>query len=348
MDEFNGKTVDIEMERIKKIIKKFAGPIIVIALLLVVLFNTVYILEDKEDGVVLRFGEFYDTVEPAGLHVKIPFVDVVNKVDVNIIYNMEYGYRITSEGTEYSEPVSTTIPEESSIIVDAANNNASIALIELIIQYRVVNPVDFLFKVEDVEGTLRLALEDVIRNSVQSYTLDQAKTQKDLIDEDIKPALQKKMDDYESGIEITLVGTQNVQFLPNVETAYQQKENANQYKNAKQEDAERYRNTVIPQAEAEATQLVQSATGYKATVIANANASVAEFNALYEEYVNYPEIFKETYFIDSMTSFITNNTLVVDLTSAGDIYKFYNFDQNEVVKESVTNPVVNNNDTVVE
>ena len=220
--------------------------------------------------------------------------------------------------------------------MDAANNNASIALIELIIQYKIADPVDFLFRVDDVTGTLRLALEDVIRTSVQGYTLDQAKTQKELIDQDILPALQKKMDDYSSGIEIVLVGTQNVQFLPNVEGAYQQKENANQYKNGKVEDAQRYYNTVIPQAQAEAKQLEEEAYAYRAQTIANANAAVAEFNALYDEYLNNPGILKEKYYIESMTWFLQHNTIVVDSTSNGEIYKFYNFDQNEVVKEALT------------
>ncbi len=81
--------------------------------------------------------------------------------------------------------------------------------------------------------------------------------------------------------------------------------------NGKREDAEKYNNTVIPQAQAEATKLVEDAYAYRAEVVANANAGVAEFNALYREYINNPDILKERYYIDSMTAFLSNNKIVV-------------------------------------
>lgn len=340
MDEFNGKTVDIDLERAKRTTKKVVPAVVIVLILVALVMNSIYMIDEKEQGIILRFGTVSTVETNPGLHLKIPFAETVEKVDVNKVYNMNYGFRLLSEGSGYAEPTydenNMDAIEEASIIVDAANNNASIALMELIIQYRVTNPVDYMYKVEDLEGTLRLALEDVVRSTVQSYTLDQAKTEKELIDQDIKPKLQKKMNDYEAGIEIYLVGTQQVAFLPNVEQAYQQKENANQYKNAKQEDAERYYNTVIPQANAEAKQLVEEASAYKAGVVAEANASVANFNALFEEYQNYPNILLEQYYIEAMNTFITNNNVVLDLTGDGDIYKFYNFDENEVVKESIT------------
>lgn len=341
MNEFNGNTVDVEIEKAKKFAKKFVPGVIIVVVLAVLLLNSIYIIKDNQNGVVLRFGKVSKVEEVSGPHLKVPFVDEVRKVDVQKIYNMEYGFRTAIGATEQSGPIYDEIDDEKTIIVDAANNNASIALIQLIIQYKISDPKDFLFKVADVEGTLRLALEDVVRTSVQSYTLDQAKTQKELIDKDIKPALQKRMNDYESGIEILLVGTQNVNFLPNVETAYQQKENANQYKQSKQEEAQRYYNTIKPQYEAEMKQIEEDAYAYKAKTIANANAAVAQFNALYEEYLNNPEILKEKYYIEAMTGFLTNNKIVVDTTVDSDIYKFYNFDNNEMVKEQVISDVNN-------
>ena len=330
----NDNVVDIDMKEMRKKIFTF-GPIIIIVLVIAfILFNSIYMLENRENAVVLRFGRVNEVVTDPGLHFKVPLMDQVEKVDVRSIYNMEYGFRTETAGNEMERAEYSDQDAEARIIVDGSNNNASIALIELIIQYRVNNPVDYLFKVDDPEGTLRLALEDVIRASVQSLTLDEAKTQKELIDAAVLPQLQKKMLEYESGLEIILVGTQNVQFLDNVESAYQQKENANQYKNGKREDAEKYNNTIIPQAQAEATKLVEDASAYRAEVVANANAGVAEFNALYTEYVNNPDILKERYYIDAMTAFLSNNKIVVDGTTDGEIYKFYNFDDG-AIKQSV-------------
>jgi membrane protease subunit HflK len=332
------KVIDIDVNKVEKKLLKIVPKIVIGLFLLVILVNSIYILDSKENAVVLRFGKITATVTEAGPHFKIPLVDRVRKVNVKNIYNMEYGYRTQTQGSETSEAVYADNAEEATVIVDGANNNASIALIEVIIKYKIADPAQFLFNVDDVEGTLRLALEDSIRTSMQSFTLDEAKTKKELIDVAVKPLLQKKMTDYESGIEIVQVGTQNVQFLPSVETAYQQKENANQYKNGKQEDAERYYNTVIPQAQGEAKQLVEQANAYKAQTIAEARASVAEFNALYEEYKNNPQILKEKYYIEAMTQFLKNNTIVIDTTQDGDIYKFYNFSDNNMVKEQIASP----------
>jgi len=334
--EFNTKenVIDLDMKKMKRRIFTILPIVIVIFILLVALLNSFFILQDREEGVILRFGKVHTVISNPGLNFKVPLLDEVRKVDVRTIYNMEYGFRTTVEGNETSEALYEKNANESTVIVDGSNNNASIALIELIIQYKVADPVDFLFKVDDVPGTLRLALEDVVRTSVQSLTLDEAKTQKERIDEIVLPQLQKKMNDYEAGIEIILVGTQNVQFLPNVEAAYQQKENANQYKNGKREDAEKYNNTVIPEANAEAIKLVEDANAYKAKTLAEAKASVAQFNALYNEYLNNPDILKERYYIGAMTEFLANNKIVIDGATENEIYKFYNFDEN-AIKQSI-------------
>lgn len=332
----DGKVIDIDAKKMQKRAFTLIPLFVLLLLIIVSALNSVYILENKENGVILRFGREHELVTTPGVHFKIPLIDAVRKVDVRTIYNMEYGFRTTTASQSSEAAIYTDHEDEATVIVDGANNNASIALIELIIQYKVANPVDYLFKVQNVEGTLRLALEDVVRASVQSLTLDEAKTEKERIDEIVLPALQNKINEYEAGLEIVIVATQNVQFLPNVEAAYQQKENANQYKNGKKEDAEKYYNTIIPQAEAEAIKLVEEANAYKAETVANANAAVASFNALYTEYLNNPEILKERYYIDAMTEFLTNNKVIIDTTTEGSIYKFYNMDDNSI-KETIIN-----------
>lgn len=321
-------TIDVDFEKFKRNLKKFGVIILVPLILVIVLVNSVYILENKENGVVLRFGQLQSVVAKPGINFKFPFIDTVTKVDVRTIYNMEYGFRSKEKQSNSSIAEYADQEAEAKVIVDGANNNASIALIELIIQYRIKDPVNYLFKVDDVIGTLNLALEDIVRTSLQSFTLDEAKTQKELIDEAIKPRLQKKIDDYQIGIEIVLVGTQNVQFLPSVEEAYQQKENANQYKNGKKEDAEKYYNTVIPKANAEARKLIEDANAYKAEIVANANANVAQFNALYDQYLRNPDIVKEQYYIEAMTAFFLKNQVIISPSSDKNIHKFYNFSDN--------------------
>ncbi len=329
--------VDVKFQKYTKKFRNAGTVIVFVILLIIVGFNSVYILQDGKAGVVLRFGKVSTVERNAGFHTKLPFVDQVRVVDVANVYKMDYGFRTTRPGTETTQPVYVDFDEEAQIIVDAANNNASIALINLSIQYRINDPVNYLFKVDDVEGTLRLALENAIRNTYQQYTLDDARSNKEFIDNEIRPPLQKKLDNYGAGIQIVAVKTQNIELLPAVQEAYRQKENATQYKIGKLEEAEKYYNTVIPQANAEATQLIEGANGYKAEVIANANASVAQFEALYAEFLKNPDIIKERYYIEAMGALITNNNVIIDAAKDSDIYKFYNFDENDMIKEKIAN-----------
>lgn len=329
-DNFNNQddnVIDIDVQKIKNKTLKLIPVVFIVLVIALFISNGIYQLDAKEDGVILRLGKLHKVEEEAGLHVKIPLVDQVKKVNVETVYKMEYGYRTVQEGSESSDPVYREVPEESNVIVDGANNNASIAIIELIIQYKVDDPFNRLFKVDDVEGTLRLALEDVVRSKVQSFTLEEAKTQKEAIDAVILPALQKKLEGYNTGLKITKVSTQNVQFLPSVEEAFQQRENANQYKNGKVEDGEKYENTVVPQAQAEARAIVENANGYAATVKSAAKAEVAQFLALYEEYSKSEDILKEKYYLDSMREFLANNEIVVDFTDSNSLLKLFNMDQ---------------------
>ncbi len=321
---------------LKKGAKKSIVAIVIIVLLVFLGLNSFYMVDSRENAVVLRFGQVSKVETSAGLHFKMPIADTVRKVPTEKIFEMEYGYKTALAGTKNTNPEYITSNDEAKVIVDGANNNASLIMLSLIVQYKIDDPTDYLFKVDDVEGTLRLALEDVVRNSYQTFTLDDARTNKEKIDDVILPELQMKLDNYEAGLHITTVKTQNVELLPAVDEAYRQKENANQYMKGKLEEAEKYNNTIIPQAQAEAQKLEEEAFGYKAEVIANAKAAVAQYEALYKEYLTNPEIVKEKYYVEAMQNFVTQNNIVLDLTNESDIYKFFNLDNEDVIKQQVS------------
>lgn len=344
MDAKKPDDIVIDLESKKPDLKKFVrwsksilSTIIIVLLLIIFIPNSVYKVDSGWSAVILRFGEVQKVEANEGIHFKLPIVDEVKKVHMEQRYKLEYGYRTISDSSDKSEAEYKDITEEATVIVEAKENNSSLVLINLIVSYKVEDPIDYLFKVDNLEGTIRLALEDVIRNTVQSHTLDEALTNKVVIDNEIMPELQKKLQNFESGIEIVEVQTQNTELLPSVEEAYQQVEKANQYKNGKLEEAQKYRNTVIPQANAEAAKLIEDAKGYKAEVVSNANASISQFEALYKEYQQNPNIVKEKYYMESMQQFIKNNKLIIDATEEGNIHKFYNMDEekNPVKAEAI-------------
>ncbi len=339
-DQFNNQNredvIDINFNKIKKAAKKSAVLVIIVLVVAFLGLNSFYMLDSREDAVILRFGQVYGVERDAGLHLKMPIADTIRKVPIEKVFELEYGFKTSQAGTKNTNPEYIIPEEEARVIVDGANNNASLIMLSLIVQYKINDPQAYLFNVDDVEGTLRLALEDVVRNSYQTFTLDNARTDKKMIDEVILPALQDKVDSYDAGLLITAVETQNVNLLPAVDEAYKQKENANQYKKGKIEEAEKYNNTILPQAQAEAQKLEEEALGYKAEVVAYAKAAVAQYEALYQEYQNNPEIIKEKYYVETMQNFVTDNNIILDLTNDSEIYKFFNLENDDVIKQQVS------------
>lgn len=297
------------------------------------LFGIVYKVDIGWNAVITRFGKVIKIETKDGLHAKLPFIDRLEKVNVQQIRKLEYGYRTLREGSERKDPEYQDVMDEAMVIVDAKGNNSSVVLTNIVVRYRITDPYKYLYKVDDIEGTMMLALEDCVRNAAQVFTLNEALTNKSLIDDEIFPEYQKVLNKYDAGIQVVEVKTQNTELLPEVDQAYQQVEEANQFKNSKIQEAMKMKNMLIPQAEAEAKKLTEGAIGDAAITIANAKASVAQYNSLYEEYVKNPDIVREKYYVESMKEFIKNNKVIVDLTQKGDIYKFYNMDQNAVKQQ---------------
>lgn len=294
-------------------------PVLILVLALIVGVSSVYKVDTGQAIVITRFGRVVRVVQEAGINFKVPFVEKAYTVSLQQRYKIEYGFRSNTSNLSY-----TDVPEEQTVIVEAVGNNSSLVLTELTVEYQVDNPVNYLFKVENPEQTIRLILEDTLRNVLQSVTLNEALTDKAAIDKLIRPEIQRKLDTYETGIRIIEVKTQNTSLLPSVDTAYREIERANQYRNSRIEEAQKYDNTVVPQAEAEAIQMIEDAKGYKATVVADAKAKIAQFKALYAEYLRNPAIVMEKIYTESMRAFLENNRVVIDTTGDGSVYKFYN------------------------
>ncbi len=297
------------------------------------LFGTVYKVDIGWNAVITRFGEVVKIETKDGLHTKLPFIDKIEKVNVQQIRKLEYGYRTLREGSDRNDPEYEDVMDEAMVIVDAKGNNSSVVLTNIVVRYKIIDPYKYLYRVEDIEKTMMLALEDCVRNAAQIFNLDEALTNKSLIDDEIFPEYQKVLNQYDAGIQVVEVKTQNTELLPEVDQAYQQVEEANQFKNSKIQEAMKMENMLIPQAEAEAKKLTEGAVGDAAITIANAKASVAQYNSLYEEYVKNPDVVREKYYVEAMKEFIKNNKVVVDVTQNGDIYKFYNMDQNAVKQQ---------------
>jgi len=330
------KKPEINLQNLKKM-GNLAKISVLAIMLIILLLGSVYKLDSGWNAVVLRFGELQKVETQSGFHFKLPIIDKAMKVNMAQVQKLEYGYSTVVEGGKNRQPEYEDNYDEAMVIVDAKGNNSSVVLINLVVRYKVDNPVDYFFKVDDLEGTLRLALEDVIRNTIQIYSLNEALTNKAVIDAEILPEIQKRMSEYEAGIKVVEVKTQNTMLMPEVNKAYEAVEEANQYKNGKLQEAMQKKNTVIPQAEAEYTKMLEEAKGYKAQVLAKARASVSQYEALYLEYQKNPNIVKEKYYIEAMSEFMKNNKVIVDLSKDQGVFKYYNLQNDLPAKLDMTN-----------
>ena len=268
--------------------KRITGKVILAACLaFIVLFvwSGFYRVGQGEEALVLTFGRVTDTNGP-GLYWRIPLVQSVVSESVTTIHTKEYGFRTSYQGG-YGHSAKYIDEVDEGVML---TNDNSIVSLEAIYQYTIVDVHQYRFNIDDPEGTLQLAFEAVIRRNIQNRSLDDALLNKEEIEQQVLPDFQALVDSYSMGVKINDVRIQNITVPAAVAAAYEDVNNAKNEKTARLDEAERYKNNVIPAARSAAYQLLQEAEAYKAETIAAAEADVAVFSALYEKYVLAPEV----------------------------------------------------------
>lgn len=261
----------------------------------ILLLSSIYTVNTGQEVVIQRFGKYIGTVTKPGINYKLPFIDKKTVVDVNAVHRMEFGFATTgADGQEYADDF-----ENSRMLTGDEN----IAVVETIVQYQVKNSVDYLFQVDDIHSTLRTVAESAIRRVIANHTLDEALTEnKSVIQSEILTDLQAICDKYESGIKIVGVQLQDVNPPPDVDAAFRDVAGAREDKNAAINEANAYKNEVIPTARGEAEKLKNDATAYAANRIAEAEAAVTAYQQLYGQYKNGTEVTRARLYLETMQS----------------------------------------------
>lgn len=267
-------------------------------ILLVILFNIPYHLNENEQAIITTFGQA-KTESSAGLHFKIPFIQKVKKVNTSI-KGFPVGYAV-----ENDQSIST----ESLMITKDYN----FVNIDFYISYQITNPIDALYNTENVELVLKNMAQTCIRSVVASYNVDPVMTTgKSEIEANVKDMLVKKTDEFNLGVTIKDVSIQDAEPPTEaVSTAFKCVETAKQGKETAINNANKYANEVIPAAEANADKIVQSAEAEKTAKINEAEGQVARFNSLYEEYTKYPLITKQRMFYETMEEVLPNMKVII-------------------------------------
>ncbi len=285
--------------------------IITIIALAVLGWSSIFQVGTEEVGVVTRFGQYVRTVEP-GLNLKIPFAEKVEKVPVERQQKLEFGFRTASSGinTQYEKPNATTRGESLMLTGDL-----NLADVEWVVQYRISNAYNYLYKVRDPENTLRDISESGMRQIVGDRTVNEVLTVgRTEIAAELRLLIQDICDEYSMGITIDQVVLQDVNPPDPVKGAFNAVNQAQQERETLINQALAEYNKVIPKASGQAQETIQKAEGYATERVNKALGEVARFNALYNEYIKAPEVTKRRLYLETMASVLPKlgNTIITD------------------------------------
>ncbi len=278
--------------------------LVVAALIALVAFAGFYRVGQGEEALVLTFGEITAKNGP-GLYWHMPFVQHVISESVTTIHTCEYGFRTARQGS--AGHAATYIDEADEGVMLTSDN--SIVALEAIYQYTIRDVEQYTFDVDNPEETLQLAFEAVIRRNIQNRTLDDALLNKEEIENEVLPDFQALIDSYEMGVKINDVRIQNITVPTEVARAYEDVNNAKNEKTKRLDEAERYKNNILPTARSNAYLLTAEAEAYKAETVAAAEADVAVFSAILEKYKANPEIMRTRLLIETLEDVLSSGKL---------------------------------------
>lgn len=316
--------------------KKPISIIAVVVVLLILAFNSTYQIGEQEQAVLITLGKAQAVTEP-GLHFKIPFIQQVKKVNTTI-----QGFAIG-----YDSSSNDTLTDESLMITSDYN----FVNVDFFVEYRYSDPVKAIYASEDPAAILRNISQSCIRTVIGSYPVDDVLTTgKNEIQAAIKEMIIERLEEQDIGIQLVNITIQDSE-PPTAEVmeAFKAVETAKQGKETALNNANKYRNEQIPNAQAKADGIIKDAEAQKTERINEATAQVARFNAMYEEYIKNPAITKQRMFYEAMEEVLPDLKVIIESPN-GDMQTFYpiesfvTFDDNSQSSGSSTNTTASSTD----
>ena len=266
------------------------------------LLTGIYVVGPDEVGVVQTLGK-YSRAAQSGLNYHFPYpIETVSTPKVTEVKRIEIGFRTVGKN-QYQ-----TISRESLMLTGDEN----IVDAEMIVQYRIKDPVAYTFNFIEPELTVRQASEASLRTVVGRHNIDEALTSgKFMIQEEAKELIQNILDKYNTGILVVAVQLQDVSPPEQVISAFKDVASAKEDKNRMVNQAEGYRNDVIPKARGEAQAQIREAEGYKEARIARAEGDVSKFNAVLKEYRKSKEVTETRLFLETAEQILSNREKII-------------------------------------
>ena len=282
----------------------------IVVLAIILLSTTFYSVATDEVGVVKRLGAYTRTVQ-SGLHMKLPFaIEKVHKVRVKYVFKEEFGFATERPGVR-------TVYRRGDYSAESLmlTGDLNAAVVEWVVQYRIVDPYRYLFQVRNVEKTFRDMSEAIMRKVVGDRTVNEVLTVgRAEVALEVQVELQTLADQYETGIKVEQVVLQDVNPPDPVKPSFNAVNEAQQAKETLINQAQSEYNREIPKAKGAALQTIQEAEGYALDRVNRAQGDASLFNAIYEAYRLAPEITRKRMYLETMNEVLPNvdSKVIVD------------------------------------
>ncbi len=296
----NGKSPDLSSLQIGKY-GKYALPAIAVIAVFIVISSSFYSVSEDQQAVITTFGRVTRT-DSAGVHFKLPFIQKAHMVDVTT-HGASIGYVIENSNQDWGNKENPQMITSDFNLID----------VDFYIEYKVNDPVAYLYNSEEPEFILNNEAMSSIRGIISDYKVDDVMTvAKNEIQQKIKDSLIEKLEERAIGLQLVNVMIQDVEPpTQEVMSAFKSVETAKQGADTAVNNANRYRNEQLPAAEADADKIVQAAEAAKASRIAEAEGQVSRFNKMYEEYEKYPLITKKRLFYETMEDMLPGLEVII-------------------------------------
>ncbi len=293
VDGFNPKTASL-------------GALVIVTL--VWLFSGFFMIQEGQAGVVLTFGKYDYTARP-GINWRMPWpIQSTETVNLSAVRSVEIGRSVMIKGTNQKD--SSMLTEDENIID-----------VRFAVQYRLKDPMEYLFNNRDPDMAVVQAAETAVREIVGRSKMDTVLYEgREKIAIDLSMAIQKILDSYKAGIFVTSVTVQNVQPPEQVQASFDDAVKAGQDRERLKSEGEAYANDILPRAKGTAARLIQEAEGYRARVVAMAEGDALRFKQIYGEYAKAPQVTRDRMYIDTMKEIYNNvSKVLVDTTKSNSL-----------------------------
>ena len=267
----------------------------------------------EELGVVLRFGKFVRLLPP-GLNFRWPYpIEVVELPKVTRVNRIEIGMRGSAESRDTSSAI-RDVPEESLMLTGDEN----IVDVDFVVFWQISDAPNFLFNIQNPEGTVKDVAESAMREIVGQSDIEPILTEaRAKTEAEVQALMQKTLDSYGAGVQVTQVQLQKVDPPAQVIDAFRDVQAARADQERLQNEAQAYANRIIPEAKGEAERILQAAQGYRDKVIAMAKGEADRFINIYEQYKLAPDVTRKRMFLETMERVLADTDKVIVDGKAG-------------------------------